>query len=79
MADRNRLAKSDRAPTMILVAHHIEEIDPWIQNVMLLKDGKPLAQGRPDQVITSERMKDLLECSCSVFRQGNEFLLRVDV
>jgi ABC-type cobalamin/Fe3+-siderophores transport system ATPase subunit len=60
------------------VTHHIEEIDPWLQNVMLLKDGKSLAQGRPEEIITSERMKELLECPCTVFRQGNEFLLRVD-
>ena len=78
LKDLATLAQSDAAPTIILVTHHIEEIDPWIRNVMLLKDGKPLAQGQPDEIITSERMQDLLECSCSVFRQGNEFLLRVD-
>ena len=78
LKDLSVLAKSDNAPTIILVTHHIEEIDPWIQNVMLLKDGKVLTQGTPDDVITSERMKDLLDCPCTVFRQGNEFLLRVD-
>jgi iron complex transport system ATP-binding protein len=78
LKDLAALAQSDTSPTIILVTHHIEEIDPWLQNVMLLKDGKSLAQGRPDEIITSERMKDLLECPCTVFQQGNEFLLRVD-
>ncbi|MEN8128089.1 MAG: ABC transporter ATP-binding protein [Planctomycetota bacterium] len=78
LKDLTALAQSDTAPTIILVTHHIEEIDPWIQNIMLLKDGKAIAQGQPDDVITSERMKQLLGCSCTVFRQGNEFLLRVD-
>ena len=72
------LAKTDGAPTMILVTHHVEEIDPWMQNVLLLKDGRVLAQGQPDEIITSDRMKELLECPCTVFRQGSEFLLRVD-
>jgi iron complex transport system ATP-binding protein len=72
------LAESDTSPTMILVTHHIEEIDPWVQNAMLLKDGKVLAKGVPGDVITSERMQELLDCSCSVIRQGDEFLLRVD-
>ena len=72
------LAESDTSPTMILVTHHIEEIDPWIQNIMLLKDGKVLAKDVPGDVITSERMQELLDCSCSVIRQGDEFLLRVD-
>lgn len=78
LKDLAALARSDTSPTIILVTHHIEEIDPWLQNVMLLKDGKSLAQGQPDEIITSERMKELLECPCTVFRQGNEFLLRVD-
>ena len=72
------LAKTDDTPTIILVTHHIEEIDPWVQNVMLLKEGKVLTQGAPGDVITSERMNELLACRCTVFRQGNEFLLRVD-
>jgi iron complex transport system ATP-binding protein len=78
LKDLAALAQSDTSPTIILVTHHIEEIDPWLQNVMLLKDGKSLAQGRPEEIITSEQMKDLLGCPCTVFRQGNEFLLRVD-
>ena len=78
LKDLASLARSDTSPTIILVTHHIEEIDPWLQNIMLLKDGKSLAQGRPEEIITSERMNELLECPCTVFRQGNEFLLRVD-
>lgn len=78
LKDLKVLTEHDNAPTMILVTHHIEEIGPWIQHVMLLKDGKVLKQGVPDDVITSARMQDLLDCSCTVFRQGNEFLLRVD-
>lgn len=72
------LAESDTSPTMILVTHHIEEIDPWIQNVLLLKDGKVLASGTPDEMITNRQMSKLFDYSCSVFRQGAEFLLRID-
>jgi iron complex transport system ATP-binding protein len=78
MNDLAVLAKSNRAPTMILVTHHIEEIDPWIQNVLLLKDGKVLASGAPDEIITNRQMSELFDYSCSVFRQGAEFLLRID-
>ena len=78
LKDLSSLVQTDSAPTIILVTHHIEEIAPWIKNVMLLKDGRTLAQGHPEEVITSEMMEELLGCACSVFRQGNEFLLRVD-
>lgn len=76
--DLAALAKQPIAPTMILVTHHVEEIDPWIGQVLLLKDGKIQAVGAPDEMITSRRMTELLEYPCTVFRQGAEFLLRMD-
>lgn len=78
MNDLAVLAQQENAPTIILVTHHIEEIDPWIQQVLLLKNGQVLAAGQPDDVITSRRMSELFDYPCSVFRQGAEFLLRID-
>jgi len=78
MNDLAALARQKNAPTMILVTHHIEEIDPWIQNVLLLKDGKVLAAGMPDEIITNRQMSELFDYPCNVFRQGDEFLLRID-
>ena len=78
LKDLSYLAKTEKALTMILVTHHIEEIDPWIQNVLLLKNGKILAQGSPDDLITNRQMSTLFDFPCSVFRQGADFLLRVD-
>ena len=78
MNDLAALAGQKNSPTMILVTHHIEEIDPWIQNVLLLKDGKVLASGAPDEMITNRQMSELFDYPCNVFRQGAEFLLRID-
>jgi len=78
LKDLAALAKTDGAPTMILVTHHVEEINPWMKNVLLLKDGRVLARGKPDEIITGARMKEVLGCPCTVFRKGGEFLLRVD-
>jgi iron complex transport system ATP-binding protein len=78
MNDLATLARQKNAPTIILVTHHIEEIDPWIQQVLLLKDGKVLAAGTPDDIITNRQMSDLFDYPCSVFRNGAEFLLRID-
>lgn len=71
------LAKSDQTPTMILVTHHIEEIDPWIENVLLLKDGKVQSQGAPDDIITSEQMSVLFDSSCWVYRTGVKYHLQI--
>lgn len=42
------------APTLLLVTHHVEEIAPVFSHVLLLKDGRALAQGRKAYVLTSE-------------------------
>ena len=78
LKDLEQLARSQKNLTMILVTHHIEEIDPWIQNVLLLKNGKIQALGAPEELITSQQMSTLFDFPCSVFRQGADFLLRVD-
>jgi len=72
------LAKADTAPTMILVTHHIEEIAPWMRNVLLLKNGCVLAQGQPNEIITSASMKDLFGCPCTVIKKDREYLLCVN-
>lgn len=64
-------------PTLILVTHHIEEIGPWVRNVMLLKDGRAIAQGRPDEMLTAGRMTELLGCPCTVERDGQAYNLRM--
>jgi ABC-type cobalamin/Fe3+-siderophores transport system ATPase subunit len=45
---------------------------------MMLKNGEVLAQGLRDDVVTSERMQELFDCSCTVSKQDNHFQLRVD-
>jgi iron complex transport system ATP-binding protein len=45
--------------TIILVTHHIEEIVPEIERVILLRDGRVLAAGPKRSVLTSERLSEL--------------------
>lgn len=71
------LAASEQTPTMILVTHHIEEIDPWIENVLLLKSGHIQAQGAPEDIITSEQMSTLFDSSCWVYRTGVKYYLQI--
>lgn len=78
LKDIAALATSEHTPTIIFVTHHIEEIDGWVDHVLMLKSGRLLAQGTTDQTITSERMSELFDYPCHVERQGTEFLLRVD-
>jgi iron complex transport system ATP-binding protein len=43
-------------PTLVLVTHHIEEIIPEVERVVLLRKGRVAADGTKDQTLTSERL-----------------------
>ena len=45
--------------TVILVTHHIHEIPPEISRVVLLKDGKVVADGEKTEILTSESLSHL--------------------
>jgi len=51
-----------RAPkTLILVTHHLQEIIPEIQHVVLLKKGELIAQGKKERLLTSETISELYD------------------
>jgi iron complex transport system ATP-binding protein len=45
--------------TLILVTHHIEEIVPEIERVILLRDGRIVADGPKRSVLTKRRLSEL--------------------
>ena len=45
--------------TVLLVTHHIHEIPPEIERVILLKEGKIFADGCREEILTSDRLSDL--------------------
>lgn len=47
--------------TIILVTHHIHEIPPEIGRVVLMKDGKIVADGEKSEVLTSETLGELFQ------------------
>lgn len=49
----DRLGRSRKAPTLVLVTHHVEEITPVFSHALLLKAGKALVAGRKNEVLAS--------------------------
>jgi iron complex transport system ATP-binding protein len=45
--------------TLVLVTHHIEEIIPEVARVILLRDGRIVADGPKTSVLTAARLSDL--------------------
>lgn len=51
-----QLARNRRAPALVLVTHHVEEIVPGFSHVLLLRGGRAIAAGRRRSVLTSENL-----------------------
>ena len=50
-----------RGKTIILVTHHIEEIFPEINRVILLQHGRVMLDGAKPEVLTSENLSAMFE------------------
>ena len=47
--------------TLILITHHIDEIVPEIEHVVLLRQGRIVTAGPKASVLTAERLSDLFD------------------
>jgi iron complex transport system ATP-binding protein len=46
------------SPPVVLVTHHVDEVPVGVTHTMLLRDGRVLAQGPIDDVVTAESLSD---------------------
>ncbi len=76
LEDLGQLAQRPDSPTLILVTHHIEEIRPWVEKVIVLKAGQVLAAGAQSQVLTARIMAEAFGFECEVTRQQDRYYLR---
>ncbi|NLE30287.1 MAG: ABC transporter ATP-binding protein [Phycisphaerae bacterium] len=75
--DLARLTRCSDAPAIVLVTHHIEEIQPWINHVMVIKNGRSLASGETSKILTDTILSRTFECPCRVDRINNRYFLRL--
>lgn len=63
-----RLARG--GTTIILITHHIEEIVPEIERIVLLRDGRVLADGPSAENLTADRLTDVFAHPVTLERAG---------
>ena len=56
--------------SLILVTHYPEDVVPEIERVVLLKDGSIAADGRKEDLLTSESLSSLFDVPLRVMRYG---------
>jgi iron complex transport system ATP-binding protein len=70
------LAMDPDAPAIVLVTHHVEEIPPGFTHALLLRDGRAVAQGLLDNVLTAANLSDTFGQPLLLERSGGRFSAR---
>ncbi|WP_092529611.1 ABC transporter ATP-binding protein [Amycolatopsis arida] len=70
------LAQDPDAPAMVLVTHHVEEIPPGFTHALLLAEGRAVAAGLVDDVLTSENLSRTFGQDLLLERSGERFFAR---
>lgn len=63
--------------TLILITHHIDEIIPEVERVILLKEGRVAASGAKRDVLTAERLSDLFAAPIALEESGGYYYARL--
>jgi iron complex transport system ATP-binding protein len=72
-----RLARSRRAPAMVLVTHHVEEVVPIFSHVLILKSGRVLASGPRSKVLTSRILSEAFAAPVHLTNKNGRYSLKV--
>jgi iron complex transport system ATP-binding protein len=72
-----RLARRGRAvaPALVFVTHHVEEITPVFTHALLLKNGRVIAAGSRDDVLTSRWLSATFGTAMKLSRVGERLRL----
>lgn len=63
------------SPSLVLVTHHVEEILPFFDHVLLLKDGKVLKAGPKEAVLDSALLSEAYGAPLKIERLGERWQL----
>ncbi|HTB74116.1 MAG TPA: molybdenum ABC transporter ATP-binding protein, partial [Polyangiaceae bacterium] len=58
---------------ILLVTHHVSEIIPEIERVILLRDGRVVADGPKEGILTEDRLGALFGVRVRITRDGEYF------
>ena len=72
-----RLGRSQAAPTLVLVTHHVEEIMPVFSHVVVLKAGRLLAAGKKRAVLKTEVLSRAFAARVRLRRSGGRYAMSV--
>ncbi|MDE3066031.1 MAG: ATP-binding cassette domain-containing protein [Verrucomicrobiota bacterium] len=72
-----RLGKNRRAPTLVLVTHHVEEIMPVFSHVLILKRGTVLAAGEKAAALTARNLSLAFSARTELKSRAGRYTVKV--
>lgn len=73
LQDLDTLLSTSDGPTVVLVTHHVEEIPTGIPSAALLRDGRLVATGPTDEVLTSGNLSRAFGLDVEVHRRDGRY------
>lgn len=67
----DEMARDATAPPFVLVTHHVDEVPPGITHALLLLDGRVLASGAVDDVLTADSLSDCFAMPLGLERRAD--------
>ena len=64
-------------PTVVMITHHVEELPPATSHVLLLSEGRPAAQGTPEQVLRADVLSRAYDFEVQVRRSNGRYYVEV--
>jgi iron complex transport system ATP-binding protein len=70
------LARDPKAPAMVMVTHHVEEIAPGFTHVLMIRQGMVLAAGPIDDTLTARNLSLCFGLPLTLERHGDRWSAR---
>jgi len=76
LGDLSKLAQKKRAPALVLVTHHIEEIVPEFTHVLALRKGRLVYSGSKTRGLEAETLARVFNATLNVRKSASRYFLR---
>ena len=76
LARLTTIANDPYAPSIVMVTHHVEEIPVGFTHALVLRNGRALAQGPIESVVTNETLSAAFGIAIHVERSGGRWFAR---
>ncbi len=75
----NKLRKRKKPPAIVIISHHLDELPKLLDYAVLLKSGKIVSQGKPQNVFTSANLSKTFGCKVRVLKNKGMYLASVQI